>query len=81
MSYQPHLSPALPKVAGNKDYAEFQDQLLRIDEILVGGIEGEFVKKYLACYEEELLKEGTSYLEKIFSIITNIPAKTESEIE
>ena len=30
--------------------------------------------------DEEILKEGTSYLEKIFQIRTNIPVKTETEI-
>jgi len=55
MSYQPHLSPPLPKVVGNKDYEEFQEQLQIISEMLVeGGVEEEFVEKCIAHREEEL---------------------------
>lgn len=53
--YQPELSPALPVVVGNVDYAEFKQTLQRIDEILVrGGIETDFVRRRLVQYEADV---------------------------
>lgn len=52
--YQPELSPALPVVVGNVDYAEFKRTLQRIDEILIrGGIEEGFVRVRLEQYERQ----------------------------
>lgn len=54
LAYQPELSPALPVVVGNVDYAEFKKTLERIDEILVrSGIEADFVRKRLEQYKLE----------------------------
>ena len=55
VAYQPELSPALPVVVGNVDYAEFKRTLQRIDEILTrGGIETDFVKRRLEQYEADV---------------------------
>ena len=54
VAYQPELSPALPVVVGNVDYAEFKGMLERIDEILVrSGIEADFVSRRLEQHELE----------------------------
>ena len=59
--YQPHLSPEIPKVIGNKDYKEFRSILERIDTLLVNGaVEAQFVSLYIKHYRKEL----TELLEK-----------------
>ncbi len=59
--YQPHLSPTIPTVIGNKDYLEFRAQLERIDDLLIkGGVEQHFVQSCLQQKEKEL----TDILEK-----------------
>lgn len=56
--YQPHLSPAIPAVIGNKDYDEFRARLERMDEILVhGGVEAEFVRWCIEHQQNELIEE------------------------
>ena len=55
VQYQPELSPALPVVVGNVDYAEFKEMLQRIDEILMrGGVERDFVRRRLEQYEADV---------------------------
>lgn len=52
--YQPELSPTLPLVVGNVDYAKFQATLFRIQEILEeSGVEQAFVEYRLDAYESE----------------------------
>lgn len=41
--FQPSLRPSLPTVQGSVDYRTFRDQLLRIDQILLSGLEEKFV--------------------------------------
>lgn len=46
---QPELRPALPTVRGNVDYARFEAELMRIDEVLrLSGVEELFVEQSLA---------------------------------
>jgi len=53
--YQPHLSPEIPEVIGNKDYKEFRSILERIDTILVNGaVEVQFVSLCIEHYRKEL---------------------------
>ena len=59
--YQPHLSPKIPEVIGNKDYKEFRSILERIDTLLINGaVEAQFVS---LCIEHQR-KELTELLEK-----------------
>lgn len=41
--FQPSLRPALPTVEGNVDYRQFRNELSRIDQILLSGLEQTFV--------------------------------------
>ena len=43
--FQPSLRPALPTIEGNVDYRQFRDELSRIDAILLGGPEQNFVQE------------------------------------
>lgn len=53
--YQPHLSPEIPEVIGNKDYKEFRAILERIDNILVNGaVEAQFVSLCIEHHRKEL---------------------------
>lgn len=54
IAYQPELSPTLPTVVGNVDYAEFEATLSRVQEILdISGVEQAFVEHRLEAYEIE----------------------------
>ena len=54
LSFQPTLSPALPVVLGNVDYRDFERQLRRIDQLLLGsGVEKSFVEQSLARYDQQ----------------------------
>lgn len=55
--YQPHLSPALPEVVGNKDYQAFRALLTQMDDLLVqGGVEDEFVRLCLEHKQQEMIR-------------------------
>ena len=46
--FQPALPQVLPTIEGNVDYRDFRDQLLRIDQLLVGsGLEAQMLQKDL----------------------------------
>jgi len=54
LPFQPVLRPALPTVLGNVDYALFEAQLRRIDELLRwSGVEKSFVEQSLARYDRQ----------------------------
>ena len=56
VAYQPELSPTLPQVVGNVDYAEFQEGLFRMQEILdASGVEQAFVEYRLETYERDAM--------------------------
>ena len=52
---QPRLSPVLPQVVGNADYARTEQLLIRIDSLLLtSGVEAEFIRDWLAHSERPL---------------------------
>jgi hypothetical protein len=54
MSYQQHLSPALPVIVGNADYRERRLILERIDrELMASGLEKRFVEKSVKLAEAQ----------------------------
>lgn len=62
---QLELRPELPHVIQNKDYHEYKNRLLRIDEILlVSGIEDRFVERHLQKWDPK--GEASEKEQKIF---------------
>jgi hypothetical protein len=65
--FQPSLRPALPTIEGNVDYRQLRDELLCIDQILLGsGLEKSFVDaclgQWLAQSQSEQKVRGASQL-------------------
>ena len=51
--FQQHLRPSIPTVRGNVEYRRLEEQLVRMDEILMdSGIEDFFIKKSVLKYQE-----------------------------
>ena len=54
LPFQPALCPALPVVLGNGDYQNFEEQLRRVDQLLIAsGVEKSFVEQSLARYDQQ----------------------------
>ena len=55
--FQPALRPSLPTIEGNVDYRQLRDELLRIDQILIGS---ELENNFVAACLEQWLAQGES---------------------
>ena len=54
LPFQPALCPALPVVLGHVDYRDFEQQLRRVDQLLLAsGVEKSFVEQSRARYDQQ----------------------------
>lgn len=59
VAYQPHLTPAGPKIFAGKAFARYAEEFDRLDELLIkSGVESAFVAKRLAEAESQAANEG-----------------------